>query len=138
MIDQGEPIQGGCLCRAVRYAASTQPFETGFCHCRMCQKGLGNLFGAWAFFKHSEFRFVSGEPNWYRSSDQAKRGFCATCGSPIAYQAYGADFIAIWLGTLNDPAAHEPQAHWWTDSKISWVDILAELPDVGAISRVEP
>ena len=123
------PVTGGCLCGAIRYEADQPPYNAGYCHCRMCQKSLGNLFGASVFFKHADFRFVSKEPAWYESSDLVKRGFCADCGSPITYQRSDADFLVIWIGTLDEPAAFEPRAHWWTDSKIPWVDIHANLPD---------
>ncbi len=71
------PITGGCLCGAIRYEADELPYEAGYCHCRSCQKSLGNLFGASVFFKHADVRFISKEPAWFSSSDIVKRGFCA-------------------------------------------------------------
>ena len=124
------PVTGGCLCGAIRYEADQAPYDVGFCHCRMCQKSLGNLFGVAAWFKHAHFRFVSGAPTWYESSDLVKRGFCKQCGSPIAYQRNNANFLVIWMGTLDQPEAFEPRAHYWSDSKIPWVDIQSDLPDV--------
>ena len=123
------PITGGCLCGAVRYEADGPPFQVGHCHCRMCRKGGGGLFGTFAFFKHKHFRFVAEEPSRYASSDMAKRAFCAHCGSPIAYQHRDAGYIGIWLGTFDKPEEHEPRAHWYSESKIAWVDIHADLPD---------
>ena len=32
---------GGCLCGAVRYRLTSAPFDTGYCHCRMCQRTAG-------------------------------------------------------------------------------------------------
>jgi hypothetical protein len=134
MTSNKNKVTGGCLCGAIRYESDQPPYEAGYCHCRTCQKGLGNLFGAWVFIKHSDFRFISGEPAWYESSETAKRGFCMNCGSPIAFQSKRADHVAIWLGTLDDPVSFEPQAHWWTTTKIPWVDIHAKLPEKGPIS----
>ena len=45
---------GGCQCGAVRYEAAGPPSRTHFCHCRMCQKALGNLFAALAPFKRAD------------------------------------------------------------------------------------
>lgn len=129
MTDKNLPVTGGCLCGAICYEADQPPFVVGYCHCRMCQKGLGNLFGTTTMFKLEHFRFVSEEPHWYESSDSARRGFCSNCGSPIAWQHKEADNIAIWLGTLDSPENYEPQGHYNTESKIPWVDIQAHLRD---------
>jgi hypothetical protein len=128
MAKQGDKITGGCLCRNMRYEIDQAPFEAGYCHCDMCKKGLGNLFGAWVFVKHEDFRFVKGELSWYQSTKRVKRGFCANCGSPMIFQPDDVDIVTIWMGTLDDPAAFEPEAHWWTESKISWVDVHENLP----------
>ena len=98
----------------------------------MCQKGVGNLFGTSAFFKHEHFRYVKGATKWY-TSQGAKRGFCSQCGSPIAYQHLNVeDHCTIWLGTLDQPETHKPQVHWHTTSKISWVNIDPDLRDASA------
>ncbi len=121
-------ITGGCLCGAIRYEATRAPHYAGYCHCTMCQKGLGNLFGTFVNFKTAKFRYLTNEPNWYVRGDRIKRGFCGICGSPIAYQRPDTDQLAIWIGTLDDPEAYEPQAHVHSDTKISWVDIHSNLP----------
>lgn len=126
-------ITGGCLCGAVRYEADQAPFDAGYCHCSMCQKSLGGLFGAWVFFNNADFRYTSAQPQWYRSSASVRRGFCPDCGSPITYMPDGVDFTTIWIGTLDEPGRFEPKAHWHTESKIPWVDIHPNLPDNGAV-----
>ncbi len=55
-------ITGGCLCGAVRYEADEPPYQVGYCHCRRCQKGMGNIFGTAALFRRAEVRFVKGGP----------------------------------------------------------------------------
>lgn len=138
MTTNNDKITGGCLCGALRYEADQAPFDAGYCHCRMCQKSLGGLFGAWVFINHADFRFVSGEPAWYRSSETVKRGHCGDCGSPIIYQPDGIDFATIWIGTLDEPAQFEPGSHWHTESRIPWVDIHAGLPTNHGGSDVIP
>ena len=125
-------VTGGCLCGAIRYESDNPPFRTGYCHCRMCQKGVGNIFGTSAFFRHEGFRFVSQPPQWYESSAKVRRGFCSTCGSPIAYQHHDTKHIAIWVGTLDEPGRFEPQVHWFSEARIPWVDIHPELEDATA------
>jgi hypothetical protein len=120
-------ITGGCLCGAIRWEADQAPFRAGICHCRECQRSLGNLFGPSLMFKHDAFQFVKGEPKWYQGS-LANRGFCSDCGSPIAFQYRGAKHITIWVGSLDRTDDFQPQAHWGVESKVPWVDILPDLP----------
>jgi len=129
MTNEPEKVTGGCLCGAIRYESDQPPYQVGYCHCDMCKKSLGNIFMTAAFFKHEHFRFVSEEPNWYASSTVAKRGFCARCGSPVAWQHSEADQISISVGTLDSPEKFEPQVHWNLEKKITWVDIHANLRD---------
>jgi len=42
------PLSGGCQCGAVRYESSMKPVGTHFCHCRMCQRAVGNVFATLA------------------------------------------------------------------------------------------
>ena len=39
---------------------------------------------------------------WYRSSEQARRGFCVACGSSLFWQKDGEDTISVGAGTLDD------------------------------------
>ena len=38
-------LGGGCQCGSVRYVARVEDARAYYCHCRMCQKAFGNLFG---------------------------------------------------------------------------------------------
>lgn len=123
-----QKITGGCLCGAIRYEATRSPFRAGYCHCRQCQRSLGNLIGPSVMFKHEDFRFVVDEPKWWRGS-LADRGFCHDCGTPIAFQYRGASHITIWVGTLDHPEDFQPEAHWGVESRHSWVNIHPDLPE---------
>ena len=39
-------VTGGCQCGAVRYAARLAGDEAYWCHCRMCQRAVGNVTAA--------------------------------------------------------------------------------------------
>ena len=40
---------------------------------------------------------------WYRASDRAARGFCATCGSHLFFQPAGSSDLALFAGGLDEP-----------------------------------
>ena len=83
MLDQWT---GGCQCGAVRYALSERPKNPCICHCRMCQKQFGNFFGAFTDVDIAYFKLSRGKITYFKSSDDALRGFCRDCGTPIAYK----------------------------------------------------
>ena len=41
MSDSGKTYAGGCMCGAVRYEASGEPFSVNHCHCLSCRKHNG-------------------------------------------------------------------------------------------------
>ncbi len=126
--DELENFTGGCLCGEIKFKSVNPPYNTGYCHCEMCRKSLGNLFGTWVILKRKDLKYVTREPDWYQSSDTVRRGFCGKCGSPIVYQPMERDFDAVWIGTIDEAERFKPRGHFHTENKISWVDIHADLP----------
>ena len=74
MADTALPITGGCQCGAVRYEITEAPFEVAYCHCRMCQRAVGNLFATFAEFPKDAVQLIQGEVKYYESSTWMKRG----------------------------------------------------------------
>ena len=123
------PVTGGCLCGAIRYESTEAPELVGYCHCRMCQKATGGLFLSFADFAGETFRFTSGEPRYYRSSEIATRGFCPECGTPITFTYDGDTGPAVGVGTLDHPEDWPPTwEHSGIESKVPWYQICDDLP----------
>jgi len=121
--------EGGCLCGALRYSSSAAPSDTGYCHCRLCQRSTGAPVLAWASFPVEAFRYTRGEPARYASSSHGHREFCATCGTQIAYrESKGASSVDVNVGSLDDPAAAPPRCHIYCASRIPWLDTRDALP----------
>ena len=132
MPGQSEIWTGGCLCGDVTYQASGTPGEnSGYCHCRMCQKAYGNGFATFVEFASEAFRFTSGEPIIYKSSNVGERGFCGRCGSPVIMRyASLPDRIWVYAGTL-DRAAETKRymtGHVCIEGEIPWLTIHDDLP----------
>ncbi len=124
----GELITGGCQCGAVRYAL-TRPPKAGFCHCRMCQRATGGVFGALATAPKADFSWTRGEPSFFESSTAAKRGFCARCGTPLTFAYNDSASLDVTIGSLDDPEVAGPnQMHFAVESRVSWAPICDGAP----------
>src|SRR3954462_10996652 len=114
-------LTGGCLCGAVRYRLASQPFDAGYCHCRMCQRTAGAPVMVFASVPLPDFVLVRGEPRRRRSSDFGERWFCGDCGSPLVMRVdHQPDTLDVTIASLDDPAAVPPGFHIWTGSRMPW------------------
>ena len=123
-----QPVTGGCQCGAVRYRIHRPLAKPHICHCRMCQKAAGNYFMPFASVGREFVEFSRGELSWFSSCDPVRRGFCNTCGTPLVLDDTREKPIYIVLGSLDDPAAIQPEYQSGTESKYSWFDQLGVLP----------
>ena len=106
-------ITGGCLCGAVRFTASGNPWRVGICHCLDCRKHHGALFHASAIFPENAVE-VSGE-----TRDFAGRHFCPRCGSSVF--ARSGDEIELSLGACDVPGQFTPTYELWTLRREAWL-----------------
>jgi hypothetical protein len=120
-------LSGGCQCGAVRFWVSGTIGESSICHCRMCQKASGAHALALVSVREAKFKWSRGAPSWFQSSNAAKRGFCAACGTPIAYDA--PDGLAISVVTFDRPDQLPPVVAYGVEGKLNWANDLANLPE---------
>jgi hypothetical protein len=116
-------ITGGCQCGAVRFRVAGLG-RASICHCRMCQKAFGGLFGPLVTAKGLEW--TRGEPKRFASSNVARRGFCEGCGTPLTYEYEGGIDVAI--GALDDPNLAQPTVQLNPADKLPVYDELHRLP----------
>lgn len=122
-------ITGGCQCGRIRYAATVADDEAYLCHCRMCQRATGGIAAALKQLPRAALRWTTREPDRYRSSPIAQRGFCAACGTPLTYEGDGSDNMDITVGSMDSPGAVRPVGHFGVESRHeAWRDTL-HLPD---------
>jgi len=115
-------FEGGCLCGAVRYRATSAPVRGVICHCSMCRRHSGAPALAFVHFPAQSFTWLKGEPALYRSSKSAERGFCSTCGSTLSmHEEVLADRVLVSVGSLDEPARVHVDDHVWTQDRISWL-----------------
>jgi hypothetical protein len=106
-------LLGGCLCGAVRIAASGRPYRVGLCHCLDCRKHHGALFYACAIYPEDAVE-ISGETREYKG-----RHFCPRCGSSV--YARSEDEIEVALGALDSPNQLRPTYELWCVRREAWL-----------------
>ncbi len=119
-------LTGGCQCGAVRFAVSGPLGQASICHCRMCQKALGNFFGSFVAVAADRLAWTRGAPRYFRSSSDMRRGFCENCGTPLTYDA--TEGVALAIGAFDAPETIVPTIQFGTESKLPYVDRLHCLP----------
>jgi hypothetical protein len=124
-----QTIEGGCQCGAVRYSISGEPVFAAICHCSMCRRAHAAPAVAWTMYREEQVQFKNAQPKLYSSSPEAKRGFCATCGTQISFTAsFLPGLIDIAVGSLDNPEAVKPTLHYWYSKHLSWAEFEDTLP----------
>ncbi len=119
---------GGCQCGAVRFRVEGDLGEASICHCRMCQKATGGLFGAYVGVPFDAVTWTRGQPSYFQSSNKVRRGFCKACGTPLTFE-YGQESISFALGTLDDPHAAKLTEQLASPQRIADFKVLENLPE---------
>jgi hypothetical protein len=131
--------EGGCLCGQVRFQATAQPIDAGYCHCRMCQRNSGAPVVAWVIFPAESFRWMAGTPATYKSSSRARRSFCANCGSYMVFTTEECPTeVSVNTASLDDPDFCPPRMHIFVESRIPWFRTDDDLPRYEGYGPVGP
>jgi hypothetical protein len=114
-----EPIRGACLCGAVSFEIAAPFHWLALCHCSMCRKHHGTLFGTGLGVERSRFRWLKGQDDivHYRSTDSFERAFCRRCGSKVPGDSHLPDVVLVPAGTLEADFGIRPRAHIFIGSK---------------------
>jgi hypothetical protein len=122
-------LEGGCQCGHVRYAFYSEPVGADICHCRMCQRAMGNLFMATVGgVALDDFAWTAGEPARFCSSSIAERFFCADCGTPLAFRYLERPTISVATGSLDQPERGRPTMQIGVESRLPWLDEALATP----------
>jgi hypothetical protein len=119
-------LTGGCQCGAIRFEVEQSDLgRASICHCRMCQKAFGGFFGP--LVSAPGLRWTRGAPKHFQSSNRAKRGFCADCGTPLTFEPDDGPVEAA-IGAFDQPAAIRPVIQHDLAARLPWFDRLPDLP----------
>jgi hypothetical protein len=122
--------EGGCLCGQVRFRVTAPALDAGYCHCRMCQRNSGAPVVAWVTFPTTGFEWIAGKAAEYRSSAEATRRFCASCGSYLVFSnTKWHNEISVNTASFDSPEAFPPRKHIFVESRVSWFHTADDLPE---------
>lgn len=127
MSETRHAMSGGCQCGAIRFRAGKLG-RPSICHCRMCQKAFGSFFGAFVTADQAHLQWTRGQPNWFKSSNKVHRGFCARCGTQLAYRHPGG--IEMSIGAFDEADRLEPEVQVNARQRLPWIDRLFDKPKV--------
>ncbi|MGN6147226.1 MAG: GFA family protein [Rhizomicrobium sp.] len=121
------PFQGGCRCGAIRYEVLAAPIAVMDCHCRDCQYASGGSHTTAVVVPATAFKLTQGTPKRFfttgDSGQQAARGFCDNCGTPLFSEPPGGQMWVVKAGTLDDPSWLQVGGALYTKSAQPWAHI---------------
>jgi hypothetical protein len=121
--------RGRCLCGAVSFEYSGPENWRGHCHCESCRRNTSSAFTTFFGVPKSAYRFTGQAPGVYRSSPGVRRLFCATCGTPMAYESdRWPDETHFYAASLEDSSDFAPQFHTHWAERVPWIDVADNLP----------
>lgn len=122
--------RGACLCGRTRFHFRPPSLWCAHCHCQMCQRAHGAAVVTWVGVAEEQFALDAGEQlRWYRSSEEAERGFCQVCGSTLFFRSSRwPGEVHIVRSNLEGEIDREPSGHAYWDSHVEWLELGDTLP----------
>jgi hypothetical protein len=117
-----QPLQGGCLCGAVRFQITGPLLSAGYCHCTHCQRRTGTGSSANGRVAQEDFQLLAGQEQLraFQPPTGVPKLFCMTCGSALFSGDPLTDpQVAVRLGALDRDPEIRPQ-YQFVDSAAPW------------------
>jgi hypothetical protein len=116
---EAKVLTGGCQCGAVRFAVGAPLGEASVCYCRMCQKATGGPFGLFVRVDRTKLEWTRGTPKRFTSSNIARRGFCADCGTPLFWEYDNG--IDLTVASFDEAGDIEPTTQLCIAQRFPWL-----------------
>ncbi|WP_417817196.1 GFA family protein [Tritonibacter scottomollicae] len=119
-------IKGQCLCGHIHFETEAAPMGPSMCHCGQCRRQSGGIWSS-AYVADTDLT-ITGTVSWFASSPNAKRGFCATCGSFLFWKALDEDTTSFALGAVSNPTGLTLEKHIFAADQGDYYKIADGLP----------
>ena len=121
--------RGHCLCGEIAFEYSGPETWRGHCHCESCRRNTSSPFTTFVGVPRQAYRWTGKPPAVYRSSPGVRRMFCATCGTPMAFDSEKRpDEIYFYAASLEDSRSFVPDFHVHWEERMPWVELADDLP----------
>ncbi|HTO32517.1 MAG TPA: GFA family protein [Pararhizobium sp.] len=119
---------GSCNCGSVTFRTRGRLREVVACHCSQCRKQTGLYYAATNVLDSELDLEGADNVTWYKSSPEARRGFCKTCGSALFWKMEGQDYTSIMAGAFDGPTGLTFGYHIFCADKGDFYEIDDDLP----------
>jgi hypothetical protein len=127
-----DALEGECACKSVRYRLEASPLFVHCCHCLNCQRQTGSAFVINVMIEAAQVKLLRGEPvavEVPRDDGSTQRILrCPQCQVALWSFYTRREIAFVRAGTLDVPAAVEPDVHIFTRSKLPWVMLPPGVP----------
>ena len=121
--------KGQCLCGKTRWMYQGAPAWACYCHCDDCRRNCAAPVVAWLGVSQANFKWLGEVPGNHESSPGVRRHFCATCGSPMGFEAgHYPGGMHLYAASLENPEDFKPEFHVNYGSKLPWLRMEDDLP----------
>ncbi|KNG92502.1 GFA family protein [Pseudaestuariivita atlantica] len=121
--------RGYCHCRATTWAFEGPPTWSCYCHCDDCRRNCASPVVAWLGMPLRDFEWTGAAPETRQSSEGVRRHFCATCGTPMGFEAaHYAGGMHLYAATMERPQTFVPEFHVNWQAKLPWLAMEDDLP----------
>lgn len=121
--------RGHCLCGQTAWEFEGEITWTCYCHCDDCRRNCAAPVVAWLGVPATNFKWSGEAPQTIQSSKGVNRHFCATCGSPMGFEAEQyAGGMHLYAASLENPADFKPTFHVNYGSRLPWLELNDDLP----------
>ena len=124
------PTRGGCLCGAVAFTVGPPYPWFAFCHCSLCRKQHGSLFGSSLGVARSALRWLQGADDivHYRVTPAFDRPFCRHCGAAVPAVSHDERYWHVPAGLLDERFDAKPRSHIFFASRSPLTELDDALP----------
>ena len=128
--DRRTDVRGACLCGAVAFGIAPPYRWFAHCHCSLCRKHHGSLFGTGLGVARDRFEWLRGADDvvHYSATTAFERPFCRHCGSTLPAVSHDDRFWHVPAGLLDGDPGARPRSHIFVASKSPLYELADALP----------